>query len=210
MEYSEIKRIVLELIDQYSVAGEEIPASYNNHSDDLHRIPHLINQALIDIRTGVLPRTAVCRFDDASGTRTGSAPDAWISHTLPGDFWRLRSGGVRKLENSGPVPTNSYQLLGRSTMLTPSGSFLVEYERYPDQLPINPSDSTVLDEDPEVLSAACTYAAAMLSARNDPDAYEALSGSYETRLSRLTLPQSAEIRPVRDVYAFHGQEACYG
>ena len=49
MNYGEIKRFTLELIDRYSVAGETVSPAYNGQSDYIRRIPNLINSALAQI-----------------------------------------------------------------------------------------------------------------------------------------------------------------
>ena len=51
MFYSEIKRETLGHIDQYSMAGSPVAASYNNQADYLNRLPVLINEGLVNIRT---------------------------------------------------------------------------------------------------------------------------------------------------------------
>ena len=234
MQYGDIKRVVLELLDQYSIAGSEISPAYNHQSDDIHRIPNLINQALTDIRTGVLPERAVYQLDDPESNQeinqdiyqdaNQSNQDAnqnangenqenpgvsnrsgavWNLHTLPADFWRLRSGGVRKLDSqNAPTPVNQYQLLGKKSILTPPGRYLIEYDRYPGQLPADPNDNYMLDEDPEVIQAACLYAAAMIAAREDDTLYAALSNAYESRLARMIPAVTAEVRTIQDAYSF--------
>ncbi len=197
MQYRNIKRAVLELIDGYSVAGETVSPAYNNQSDALQRIPGLVNQALLDIRTGPAPERGVCRLED--GERL---PNGWIRHALPGDFWRLCSGGVRKLSDDGPQRTNEYQLLGQRALLTPEGGYLAEYYRYPEQLPDDPPDGYECGETAEVLRLACLYAAACLMRTEDEFAYTTLYNEYESRLSRLTPAVVAEVGAVRDAYGF--------
>ena len=55
MTYGELKQRVLELIFSYSVAGSEIPATYNNQADYLAMIPGLVNNGQRPILT---PRSA--------------------------------------------------------------------------------------------------------------------------------------------------------
>ena len=197
MQYRNVKRAVLELIDQYSVAGEAVSPAYNNQADTLRRSPGLVNQALLDIRTGPCPERNVCRLEHGETLSNG-----WKQHMLPGDFWRLCSGGVRKLSDNGLQSTNEYQLLGGRTLLTPEGVYMVEYFRYPEQLPEAPSDEYECGESPEILRIACLYAAACLMRTEDEYAHRTLLQEYETRLSRLTPALAAEVQPVRDVYGF--------
>ena len=197
MQYRNIKRAVLELVDQYSTAGEVISPAYNHQSDTIQKIPGLINQALLDIRTGPYPERSVCRLEHGETLSNG-----WKQHILPGDFWRLCSGGVRKLSDDGPQCTNEYQLLGGRTLLTPEGVYLVEYYHYPEQLPDDPADEYEFSESPEAIRIACLYAAACLMRTEDEFAYTTLSNEYEARLSRLTPALAAETRTVQDVYGF--------
>ena len=53
MKYGDIRRAVLSRVRMYSIAGVEIPASYNLQADELGRIPLLINEALFHILTAV-------------------------------------------------------------------------------------------------------------------------------------------------------------
>ena len=200
MQYRNIKRAVLELTDNYSVAGETVSPAYNNQSDALKKIPGLVNQALLDIRTGPAPERSVCRLE--GGERL---PNGWRQHALPGDFWRLCSGGVRKLSGDGPQPTNEYRLLGERALLAPEGVYMAEYYHYPEQLPDDPADDYECGETAEVLRIACLYAAACLMRSEDEFAYTTLFNEYESRLSRLTPAISAEIGATRDVYGFYGE-----
>ena len=197
MEYRNIKRAVLELMDQYSVAGETVSPAYNNQSDALRRIPGLINQAFLDIRTGPAPERGVCRLEHGQRLENG-----WREHTLPGDFWRLCSGGVRKITPDGLIPVNEYQLLGERTILTPDGAYMAEYYHYPEQLPADPSDEYDCGETPDIIRIACLYAAACLMRNEDEFAYNTLWNEYESRLSRLTPALTAEVHTVRDAYGF--------
>ncbi|MBQ9492475.1 MAG: hypothetical protein IJR54_01905 [Oscillibacter sp.] len=197
MQYRNIKRAVLELMDQYSIAGEPISPAYNHQSDTIRKIPGLVNQALLDIRTGPCPERGVCRLEHGETLSNG-----WRQHTLPGDFWRLCSGGVRKLSDDGPELTNEYQLVGGRALLTPEGAYMVEYYHYPEQLPDDPSDEYECGESPEAIRIACLYAAACLMRTEDEFAYTTLFHEYESRLSQLTPALVATVRPVRDVYGF--------
>ena len=100
--------------------------------------------------------------------------------------------------------TNDYQLLGERALLTPEGTFFVEYYHYPEQLPENPGDEYECGETPEVLRLACLYAAACLMRTEDEFAYTTLYGEYETRLSRMTPAVVAQVGAVSDAYGFTG------
>lgn len=195
MTYGKIRRAVLERLNQYSIAGEVISPAYNHQSDALGRIPNLINHALVDIRTGVKPRQGIHRWkQDLNG---------WAQHTLPADFWRMRSGSLRRVEKDGPPePVKDFRLIGNRLIWTPPGEYLLEYDRYPEQLPENPPDGYDLREEPDVLCAAYLYAAAGLVMMEDETAFAALSNEYESRKAAMMPSVTAEILPVMDAYRF--------
>ena len=51
MTYGEMKSFVLQLLHQYTVAGDEIPDTYNGQADDLLRIPLLTRDAVLYVTT---------------------------------------------------------------------------------------------------------------------------------------------------------------
>ena len=83
MTYGELKSRVLELIFSYSVAGSEIPATYNNQQDYINMIPGLGNNAQMDIATTVkrLPERKALR--EMIYTERGGK----FYYELPTDCW---------------------------------------------------------------------------------------------------------------------------
>ena len=207
--YGGIKRAVLELVNQYSIAGETVSPAYNNQSDYLRRIPNLVNQALSEIRTAYRPRRAVWSLPPEEGEPIGSG--VWKVWTLPGDCRQLISGGIRAADGDGPRSIPAYRLLGDRKLALPAGrreydgaAFLAEYEPYPEQLPEDPDDTWELDEEPEVVQAACYFAAAGLVLPEDEFSYAALRNEYESRLARLRPHVTAEMGQVLDVMNWEG------
>ena len=200
MFYSEIKRETLGHIDQYSMAGSPVAASYNNQADYLNRLPVLINEGLVNIRTLVKPDPVVLTLTD--GEEYGDL----IRYELPGDFWMLKTGGVSIIHRGHFMKTNEYRLQGKKFILTPKteATYTVEYYKYPDLLPLDRTltDSFELNEDIEVIQAATYYAAANLVMREDEFMYASLYNDYESRLSRISPGVTVEIQPVQDAYAF--------
>ena len=94
MLYSEIKRETLGHINQYSMAGSKVPASYNNQEDYLLRLPVLINEGVLNIRTLVKPEPVAFRL--TSGDDYGDM----TRYELPEDFWSLKTGGVSVIHNN--------------------------------------------------------------------------------------------------------------
>ena len=181
MNYGEIKRAVLELINQQSIAGVPIASDYNNQSDYISRIPGRINEAVMYIRTGVYPKRHVMPVEQTNTT-------GWEAVYLPSDCRRIISGGIREVTASGPVPTTKYRLLGDNQIWFPAGSSAA------------PVDAYTLQEDPDVLQAAIYYTAAHLVRMDDEFSYQALYNEYNARLATLAPAVTAEIVPIQDVY----------
>ena len=200
MLYSEIKRETLGHINQYSMAGSQVSPSYNNQADYLNRIPLLINEGIVNIRTLVKPAPEI--FNLVSGDDLGDM----IRYELPDDFWMLKTGGVTRVRDNHFEKTNQYMLQGRKYILIPQGfkaKYSVEYYRYPNRLPIDKTpDNFDLDEDIEVIQTATYYAAANLVLLEDEFAYSSLYNDYESRLARISRGLTAEVQPVQDVYLF--------
>ena len=200
MLYSEIKRETLSHVNLYTIGGGPVAASYNNQADYLNKIPHLINEALVNIRTLVKPDPVVYPLSD------GQVMGDMVRYELPDDFWSLRTGGVSVIRDGRFQKTNNYRLQGKKYILVPKdaeGEYTVEYYRYPDQLPMDPQDTAELKEDIEVIQAATYYAAANLVMQEDEFAYSALYNDYESRLGRISRGITAEVEPIQDAYAFN-------
>lgn len=205
MLYSEIKRTVLSHINQYTMAGTPVAASYNNQADYLNRIPLFVNEGLVNIRTLVKPDAVVLPLLE------GEEYGGMMRYKLPEDFWSLKSGGISVLRDGRFKKTNTYKLQGKDYILTPKcedASYTVEYYKYPEQLPLDCADNYELVEDPEVIHTACYYAAANLLRLEDEFAYATLYNDYESRLGRISPGIRMEVAPVEDVYAFAANWGC--
>lgn len=205
MKYADIKRAVLSHINQYTMAGSPVAPSYNNQADYLNRIPVLLNEALVNIRTLVKPNPVVLPLTD------GESYGGMIRYELPEDCWTIKTGGVSVIRGGKFQRTNQYRLQGKKYILVPEdGSYTVEYYRYPVQLPLDNTltDSYELDEDPEVIQTATYYASAYLVLQEDEFAYATLYNDYESRLGRISPGITAEVQPVEDSYGLNwGYEA---
>ena len=205
MKYADIKRAVLSHINQYTMAGSQVAPSYNNQADYLNRIPVLLNEALVNIRTLVKPIPVVLPLTD------GEPYGGMIRYELPTDCWTIKTGGVSVIRDGRFRRTNQYRLQGRKYILVPDdGEYTVEYYRYPVQLPLDSTltDSYEVEEDPEVIQAATYYASAYLVLQEDEFAYATLYNDYESRLGRISPGITAEVQPVEDSYGLNwGYEA---
>lgn len=201
MLYSEIKREVLGHVDQYSMAGTPVAASYNNQADYLSRIPLLINEGLVNIRTLCKPSPVVLPLEN------GEEYGGMMRYELPEDFWSLKTGGVSVIRNGQFHKTNDYRLQGKKYILIPKtdAAYTVEYYKYPDLLPTDKAltDDFNLEEDIEVIQAATYYAAANLVMREDEFMYASLYNDYESRLSRISPGITVEVQQVEDAYLFN-------
>ena len=83
MTYGELKNRVLELIFSYSVAGSQIPATYNNQADYIAMIPGLVNNGQMDIATSVKRIPAIVLLADLEQEQVGER----ILYMLPDDCW---------------------------------------------------------------------------------------------------------------------------
>ena len=91
MTYGELKNRVLELIFSYSVAGSQIPATYNNQADYIAMIPGLVNNGQMDIATSVKRIPAMAILSELESEQVGER----ILYQLPADCWMPFTGGRR-------------------------------------------------------------------------------------------------------------------
>lgn len=196
MRYADIKRAVLSHINQYTMVGSPVAPSYNNQADYLNRIPTLMNEALVNIRTFVKPLPVV--YDLVGGEEYGD----YMRYELPSDFWSLRSGGVTIIRDGHYMKTNNYHLQGAKYILVPEGDCTIEYYRYPELLPMDGSipDDYEVNEDLEVLQTATYYVSAYLVLQEDEFAYAQLYNDYESRLARIAPRVTVENIPIKDVF----------
>ena len=91
MTYGQLKKQVMQLIFSESIAGNEIPPSYNNQADYLRMSPGLANDGMVYIATTVkripemVPLTELPYEEMPNGDRL---------YTMPSDFWRMHNGGL--------------------------------------------------------------------------------------------------------------------
>ena len=209
MNYGQLKKLVMQLAFSDTIAGNEIPITYNNQADYVKQIPGLANDAMMYIATTVkripelIPLKA-CDHEDLG---------AYTLYTMPKDFWRLNNGGlIWQRPEMFDHPHYSYQryhgykIYANNKLMVPNNvrnhdSLLVEYYRYPEVLGEEPDDATELDNSPDTHTALPYYIAAQLVMYDDPFRYSALHNEFETRLSRITEPITVEYAPVDDAYA---------
>ena len=200
MNYGWARDFTLELINQYSMAGKEIPAGYNNQADYLARIPKLLNDAQVCAAT----TTGKIRTITALRSLQRRELGAWWLYQLPQDCWQVCSGGLVRYD--GPVlhRYHRYRLVGDNGIAIPKeldGELVLEYYRYPLLLDTEPKDTAELDNTMEVQMALPYYAAAHLVMQDDAFSYGALRNEFDSRLARLAEVPQGELTVVEDAYS---------
>lgn len=193
MTYGQVKRAALRLMNASTVAGSEIPLSYNGQADLVKALPSLVDDAVMQIATTVKRIPAAAPLSGLERTENGL-------YLLPEDCWRMQGGGLLQPETG--LRFQNYRLLGRQLLLqdAPAGLWL-EYWRYPHTVGSEPGDDAPLDNTPDTHTALPYFAASQLLLYDDPYRYAALHNEWESRLQRLGEAVSAGKEPIGDAYA---------
>lgn len=203
MTYGELKIKVLQLMNQYSIAGGEVALSYNNQADYVFRIPGLINDAMTKITTSVRPLRKVVALSELEHEVKGD----YVLYTLPDDCWQLTGGGLIHFADNRMQRFHKYHNIGEKQIAVPhyiKPEVMVEYFRYYIPLPVSPAvpaDDLQPDGPVEALTAATYYAAAYLLQYDDPYGYQSCYNEFEDRLSTLVERPQIEMTVVEDAYA---------
>ena len=210
MNYAWARDFALELINQYSVAGDKVALSYNNQADYLARIPKLLDDAQTMVATTVRRIRAAAPLSELTEVDTRHG---WRVYKFPTDCWQFASGGLIRFTPHGVRRFHKYRLLSGDRIAVPSGvedTAELEYFRYPKLLGTNPTDTAELDNTIEVQMALPYYVAAHLVMYDNNFAYGALYNEWEGKLERLyELPQT-ELNITENVYdaAEWGAQIC--
>lgn len=206
MTFGQLKKRVMQLVFSDTIAGAEIPATYNNQADYLAMIPGLANDAMMYIATTVKKIPAFIELKNLHREDKGTH---YLYH-LPSSLWRLHNGGLiwqRPAVDSRYAYDrfHGYRLFGNNRLMVPKNvpnldDLIVEYYRYPYTLEEDAEDDTELDNTPETHEALPYYIAAQLVLYDDPFRYSALWNAFETRLGRITEPVTTEYSSVDDAY----------
>lgn len=207
MTYGEVKREALKLAFTDTIAGQDIPNSYNSQADYVLQIPGLVDSALMDIVTRAKHIPEVVQLDDLKS----SQQNAFIAYCMPPDYQDMvHSGLVAFIPDAFGeeqiVRFRNYRLIGGKLLVprtAPKGMSL-EYWRFPRSVGSNPADSVQLDGTADMHSAVPYYVAAQLVMYDDAFRYQALRNEYETKITLLHDPVFVEETPVNNVYDFFG------
>ena len=203
MTYGEFKNRVLQLIFSYSIAGDEIPLSYNNQEDYVKQIPGLLSTAQSYVYQHKRIEDAILMHDLTIEEYDNDTLLVW----LPDDCLRMKPGLiVPRGTGHGSVfrRFTHYKLFGGNRLMVPKGlpeNTIIEYERCSLPIPPNVLDEYVLRNPEYVNDILPFYVAAFVVLYDDPFRYAALYNEFETRLQRLTPnPTYVEESPIEDVY----------
>lgn len=199
MNYAWARDYALELINQYSIAGQKIPESYNNQADYTRRIPKLLDDAQMYAATTSGRIRALMSMDKLKREEMGE----WTLFKLPGDCWRVCSGGVLRTDGPALHRFHRYRVIGGKGVAihkSVDGEMILEYFRYPELLGPEPKEDAPLDNTPEVQMALPYYVAAHLVMQDNAFAYQSLCNEFEAKLARLGEVPQAEVSTVEDAY----------
>ena len=204
MTYGQVRDRVLQLLNQYTVAGTHVAASYNNQQDYLNKIPGLVNDAMLEIAT-TMRKIPAFFILDANGDYEEFGN--WAKFELPENFYQFLTGETFLTTQEGyTFHTNLYRYQGRNYLLVPKkelehgGRYTITYYRYPTPLSDTPQATDELDNAPETHTAIPFYVAAFLVIHDDSFLYASFYNKYEDKLQKLLPDVRAEARPVDDVY----------
>ena len=94
MTYGEIRDRALKLVNQYSLAGEQIAESYNNQAEYVMRVPELVDDAQMIIASGPLPIRASKVLERSQAKDYGEL----LEYRLPVDLMQIAPGGLLVLD----------------------------------------------------------------------------------------------------------------
>ena len=198
MTYGEMRDYVLQLLSQYSVAGDEVPLTYNNQADDVGKIPALARDGVIYVTTTVRKLRSVA--DLAAPETVGEM----LVYDLPDDFYQMAGGGLIRFDRQGRFSRyHKYRLVGGRQIMIPAadqGVYKVEYFRYPYVPEGIPEDTDFLDCPPEAQPAVAFYVAAHLAMEDSSFLYGALYNQFELKLARLQEGLATDCTVTEDVY----------
>ncbi len=200
MTYKEFRDLVLQHIDQYSVAGELVRKEYNNQADILVRIPRLTNIALRNISTQSFPIEQTIQPSRDTALFITDFGGGWTKVTMPTDFWKLN--GISYFQNGELRRSVNFKFLTNRELLVKTSELpemLISYSRYPRR--VKGIDDEFLDCEDAVAEVASFYVAAELVRSDDPYLFQALQNEYEDNLARMREPITAQYVRVDDVYA---------
>lgn len=182
MTYGEMKDLVLQLLNRYTIAGEPVAQTYNDQADLAARIPALTRDALYYITTTTRRLRTVAEL--AEPEQMGGMQ----VYDLPDDCYQMIGGLLQAASDGSIRRVYRYLPLGGRQVLIPNGlkgPWMVEYFRYPSVPAGIPEDDDFLDCPPEAQTAVAYYVASHLAMEDDRYLQGALYNEFEMKMARL-------------------------
>ena len=203
MNYGDFKKRVLMLINQYTIAGNDIALSYNNQYDYIVKIPSLLDSVQRYLATTTRPIYAEFRLDwDKAEQKEG-----FYIFKMPEDFWQLIGRGLPVMCAGEFTMYHRYKWMGKDKLVIPAqdkADMTVHYYRYPVPVPMKPEDDYELENHPDAQEAAAYYVAANLVMHDNAFAYSALYNEYESRRQQMYERPQAEYDRIEEMYGNPG------
>lgn len=206
MKYGEIRDASLKLLNQYSLAGETIPETYNNQSDYIKRIPQLVDDAMWLIASGPR-RLRTARVLDPDRSRDQDGMNRFM---LPDDLMDIIPGGLFIVDHGEHHYDTSYARLDERRILLPHythGSVWLEYYRRPESVQEGvptggtlPADDYELDNSYETHRCIPYYVAAHLVMQDDAFLYASLYNEWQSMLGNLVEAPQPHRGIIEDAY----------
>lgn len=208
MTYGEVKRMALKLAFTDTIAGDQIPDTYNNQADYTNQIAGLVDSALMDIVTRAKHIPALVSLDELESVEV----PGFTVYTLPADYQDMMHGGLVSVTRDHIgwpdriVRYRGYRFIGGKLYVPECApaNMQMEYWRYPVSVGADPADDLQLDGTPDMHQAIPYYVAAQLCQYDDAFRYQANRNEYETKIALLHDPIFVEEDPINDVYNFDG------
>lgn len=204
MNYGQLRDYALQLIRQYTIAGEPYAPTYNNQQDYLNQIPNLLNDALVYIASNFRLRDAIVELDPEDGEDYG---EVYRRYALPEDLLEMKTNGLLVLDNEPNRPwqeyLRAYKLIPPDYILIPKvidRKVLMSYYRRPQLVSASPSDDEPIDATLPEQYCAAYYVASHLVMHDSPYIYASLYNEFETKGQRLAPVPTTEVSQMGDEY----------
>lgn len=225
MNYGEVRDRSLQLMNQYSLAGDVIERTYNNQADYLKRIPGLVDEAVMDIATEIRPiqeyrELRLDRTRDRLGMPTFVLPDD-LMDIVPGGFLVVERDDEMPQYDSGWARPDEHHVIFPRRGKHFNGRVFLEYYRRPHSVmdcvregcpftgttcdktapsEVEPPDCAPIDNDPITHSVIPYYVAAHLFLGEDNFAYASLYNEWMAKRGRLAQAPQPHRHTVVDTY----------
>ena len=203
MTFGECKNRALQLAFNYSLAGTEIPGTYNNQADYIAMIPGLVNEAQMDIAISHKRLPSYKMLSELDSDTSGD----WDVYDYPENCWQIMQGGL--LDPNHGNRFHEYRIsLGKQILVrhgTPD-NLVLEYWRYPEAVTADTTDETELDNTPDVHECLPYYVAYGMLLFDDAYRAQVFKAEFDQRISKLREEVWLESGVIPNVYQGEGRK----